>query len=135
MRLTKKQEEELITYQLSKSGEYFSNSISEYIDKNNLLTRQNAEYTKVRIRIKNRYGNIVFEKYYPLAIVKEKFLVDLITLSPRLSKKYEDGTFGIYYDIFFYKPDGSQNGGIIDFCINSSAWDMEFYRNNGLYQY
>ena len=143
--LSNAQKMELITYELSKSVEYFMVHIDKTIDKYNLLNRPNSAYTKVHLTIseacweffgRGKYDNIIFDKFYPLSSVKQCFSADFIAnLSSILDAIGPTAIWGIEYDICFFNSDGTPNGAITDFCINPDAFKEEFLKIKGWQQY
>lgn len=136
MQLTQTQLEELIQFELAKSGEYFVSKMDSLIEKWNLLGKPNSPYTKVQIVISDAPDEdhpVKFVKTYSLASVKTEFLIDLISRASNLSKQIRNAfVWGIKFNILFFNPDGSRNGGIVDNHINPSAWQNEFLRSKGL---
>ena len=143
--LSSAQKKELITYELSKSVEYFMVDIDKTIDKYNLLNRPNSAYTKVHLTIseacweffgRGQYDNIIFHKFYPLSSVKQEFAVDFIAnLSSILNAIGPTAIWGIKYDICFFNSDGTRDGAITNFHINPSAFKDEFLKIKGWEQY
>jgi hypothetical protein len=143
--LSNAQKKELITYELSKSVEYFMVDIDETINKYNLLNRPNSAYTKVHLTIseacweffgRGQYDNIIFDKFYPLFSVKQDFSTDFIAnLSSILNSIESNAIWGIKYDICFFNSDGTPNGAITEFHINPDAFKQEFLKLKGWEQY
>ena len=136
IKLTRSLIEELISHELSRSTEFLLKCLDETIIKYKLLDRPDSAYTKVRLRIKdnfcaNNYTTPRFDKYYPLFSAKEKIAIDLVSNFSSIVKSLEYHDFGMIYDIHFYKPDGTPNGGILDLHINAGAWSSEFFEMKG----
>ena len=141
--LSRVQIEELISYELSKSAEYFLTAIDELINKYQLLNRPDSAYTKVHLTIKEysfdfplgQYS-IRFDKFYPISSVKRGLLIDFIANSSSIVKSIKEYNYwDIGYDIRFFKSDGTPNGGITDNHINPSVFKEEFLKIKGWEQY
>lgn len=135
--LTRSLIEELISHELSRATEHLLKKIDEYIVKYNLLDGSDSSYTQIHLRIMDGYcakNNMTprFDKIYPLSSAKEQIAIDIVTNFSTIVKSIEDdGLWGICYDFYSYKPDGTRKCLIADLAVNPGAWQSEFFEIKG----
>lgn len=135
--LTRSLIEELISHELSRATEYLLQMIDGYISKYNLL--DTAKYTNPEIHLRIMDGYCAnnkqtprFDKVYSISSAKAQIAIDIVSKFSSIVKSIEDyGLWGITFDIYSYKPDGTRNYIVGDVPVNPSAWQSEFDEMKG----